>query len=149
MKIMNIVLPSAGDCRRDRHPLGFDGRVEGRGMIPPELEERRVREAWFNAIPWSNIDRPEKSAKDKITRAAIILPPPPAPLLIQFFASITPHLTAKQLRARTCYGRPGVRRDLLRPSPRKRSKARAKPSLPPCRLPHAETCAMLPELLPE
>jgi hypothetical protein len=81
--------------------------------------------------------------------AAIILPPPPAPLLIQFFASITPHLTAKQLRARTCYGRPGVRRDLSQPSPRKRSRARAKPSLPPCKLPHAETCAMLPELLPE
>jgi hypothetical protein len=70
MKILNIVWLSAGDCRRDRHRLVLTAAKKGEGMIPPELGERRVREAWFNAIPWSNIDGPEKRAKDKIHQGA-------------------------------------------------------------------------------
>ena len=69
-----------------------------------------------------NIDGPGKEPKGQDHQdVSIILPPPPAPLLMKFFASIRRHLTKKQLHAkaaREACGKPVVRKEF---EPRRRS----------------------------
>ena len=151
MKIMNIVWPSAGDCRRDRHPLGPDGRVKERGQDPARAgrthEQGLVRTRYR-----LNIVGPRSRAKAMASRNSHNhLPPPPGPLLERFFASIKQHLTAKQPQAkaaREACGRVAASGLEASPRRRRRSQARMRPSLPTV-VARAETCAMLPELLPE
>jgi hypothetical protein len=69
-----------------------------------------------------NIDGPGKEPKGQDHQGvSIISPPPPAPLLMKFFASIRRHLTKKQLHAkaaREACGKPVVRKEF---EPRRRS----------------------------
>lgn len=91
-------------------------------MISDEVWDQ-VREAWFAAIPlqYRFTDKePRKDCKGRGVQAdhnrhlssAIILSPPPKPLLDQWFAHFERHLTKDQLQAkanRENCGKPGVR----------------------------------------
>jgi hypothetical protein len=120
-------------------------------MISDEVWDR-VREAWFAAIPLQyRNDGKERlnsvNQGDRHISSRIILGPPPKPILDRWFANCERHLTADQLKAkaaRESMSRPGVKKGDSW-SPRRRERARAKPSLPSV---PAEMCRMLPGSLP-
>src|SRR5271166_6013682 len=78
-------------------------------------------------------ERRGSNQHDRHLSSAIILGPPPKPLLDRWFASITQHLTKDQLKAQAARqncGKPGRRKG--EPwTPRRRDRARSEPSLAP------------------
>ena len=103
-------------------------------MISDEVWDQ-VREAWFATIPEQYRHTGKEHNNSNHAIGAIILSPP-KPLLDRWFADIRQHLTKEQLRAkaaREACGRNGMREpvlDVTEPRRRKRSRARAQPSLP-------------------
>ena len=130
MKIMNIVWPSAGDCRRDRHPLGPDGRVKERGQDPARAG--RTHEQGLVQLDRLNIitEKPRKgNGEPQFSQSFAAAPRPFAGALL------CKHQAASDGEAATGEGGPRrVRAEgRLEASPRRRrrSQARMRPSLPP------------------
>jgi|SRR5208337_1180956 len=93
-------------------------------MISDEVWDK-VREAWFATIPEQYRYTGKEHNGSNHAIGAIILPPPPKPLLDSWFGNIKQHLTAAQLKAkanRENWCKPGVRKG--EPwTPRRRSGA--------------------------
>ncbi len=106
-------------------------------MIGDEVWDQ-VREAWFASIPeqyrYSGKERGNHHGRH--LSSALILSPPPKPLLDRWFANIKQHLTKDQLRAkaaREACGRSGC--GVTFSVSRANASARAKPgSSRACRL---------------
>ena len=100
-------------------------------MISGEVEEL-IREAWFRSIPVQFRAREEGESRNGSNRhlsSALMLPPPPKPILDRFFQRFERHLTQDQLRARNKFVSNRVERAPAAPPPSKRKRKRAKPSL--------------------
>ena len=101
----------------------FDRGDEIRGEV-----EELIREAWFRSIPVQFRAREEGESRNGSNRhlsSALMLPPPPKPILDRFFQRFERHLTQDQLRVRNKFVSNRVERVPAAPSKRKR----AKPSL--------------------
>ena len=70
-------------------------------MIGDEVWDQ-VREAWFASIPeqYRYSGKERGNHHDRHLSSALILSPPPKPLLDRWFANIKQHLTNDQLRAK-------------------------------------------------
>jgi hypothetical protein len=114
------VPPTKG--RPERDSLEFD-------VSSGEVEEL-LREAWFRSIPMQFRAREGGESRNGSNRhlsSALILPPPPKPILDRFFQRFERHLTQDQPRARNKFVSNRVERVPAAPPPSKRK--RAKPSL--------------------
>ena len=102
-----------------------------------EATEELIRAHWYASIPVQfrndGKERRGSNQHDRHLSSAIILGPPPRPLLDRWFMSIRMHLTKDQLKARAARencGKPGRRKG--EPwTARDRNRARPKPSLAP------------------
>jgi hypothetical protein len=102
-------------------------------VISGEVEEL-VREAWFRSIPVQFRAREEGESRNGSNRhlsSALMLPPPPTPILNRFFQRFERHLTQDQLRARNKFVSNRVERVPAAPPPPPppSKRKRAKPSL--------------------
>ena len=98
-------------------------------MISGEVEEL-LREAWFRSIPVqfrAGEEGESRNGSNRHLSSALMLPPPPKPILDRFFQRFERHLTQDQLRARNKFVSNRVERVPAAPPPSKRK--RAKPSL--------------------
>ena len=68
-------------------------------MIPPELEHE-MRLSWAATIPEQYAYRANAKWGGYNPEAAIVLPRPPDPVLVGWFASFVPHLTERQRQAK-------------------------------------------------